>query len=87
MHVVKTPESKTTIDEYQIVQYPDPTDKDPNRKVFFADKKVKKRFLFFFSRTIWETVKFKDGTSFYWHDFKKCTSDIAKLKKGEKLYR
>lgn len=97
MQVVKTPEVASSeqkgkqVDEYQIVQYPDPSDTDPTRKVFFVDKKVKKRFLFFFSKTVWETVKFTEGKragqSMFWHSFKNASNDVMRLKKGEIIVR
>lgn len=96
MQVVKTPETAPSaktgkVDEYQIVQYPDPSDTDPTRKVFFVDKKVKKRFLWIFSRTVWETVKFTEGkragTSMFWHSFKNASNDVMKMKKGETIIR
>lgn len=78
-------------DEYRIVQYPDPSDTDLSRKVFFVDKKVKRKFLFFFTRTDWETVKFTEGKrageSMFWHSFKNCSNDVQRMKKGEKIIR
>lgn len=85
MIVVKTPnETPKLPDVYRIVQYPDKSSK--SGRVFFVDKKVRKRFLLFFYRTIWETVKWTNGESIHWFDFDKCSSDVAKLKQGEKLY-
>lgn len=96
MKAIKTPENNDVVrtkilDEYRIVQYPDPSDTDPTRKVFFVDKKVKKRVLFIFSRTVWETVKYTEGKragqSMHWHSFKNCSNDVQRMKQGETIIR
>ena len=90
MQVVKTPNEHgkpKEVNTYRIVQYPDGTHSDPYRKVFFVDKKVKKKLLFIFPYTVWETQKWSDGTSMYWHDLTKCQNDVGRLKRGEKIYK
>lgn len=72
-------------DVYRIVQYPDKA--SPTGKVFFVDRQVKKKFLKFFTRKIWETVQWKGGNSIHWFDFDQCTKDVGILKKGLKIYR
>jgi hypothetical protein len=75
---------KNKTPEFQIVQYPD---KDsPSGKVYFLDRKVRKKIFWFFYKTYWVTVKWSDGKSCHWFDFKKVTEAAEKLKRGEKIY-
>ncbi|MES2382620.1 MAG: hypothetical protein V4538_16345 [Bacteroidota bacterium] len=65
--------------EFRIVQYPDKN--SPCGKVFFVDKKIKKKILWLFSYSTWETVKgLKSGNSLFWFDLKLCMHAVSTFK-------
>ena len=77
-------QKKEKMPEYRIVKYPDKDSKTGH--VYFADKKVRKRFLFI-PYTVWETAKWSNGQSMHWFDFKQAAADVLKLKLGKKIYK